>query len=230
MGCHPDLMVVTGDLAEWGLRNEFDQVVEFLTALTEAVGLPRRQVAIVRGNHDVNRNACAAYFQDQQADEGEPVSPYWPKWRHFATAFERFYDGVEGVSFTPDEPWTLFEMPDLHVVAGLNSTMAESHRGTDHYGSVGEHQLSWFADRLARYREQGWLRLAAVHHNAVRAAVNDDENLRDADDLDRLLGQPGLVNLLLHGHTHDGRLHRLVLGSAGAVHRQRRSHRGSQAT
>jgi hypothetical protein len=117
------------------------------------------------------------------------------------------------VSFTPDEPWTLFEMPDLAVVvAGLNSTMAESHRNADHYGWVGEHQLRWFADRLAQYRDQGWLRLAAVHHNVVRGAVADDENLRDADDLDRRLGQPGLVNLLLHGHTHDGRLHRLSSG------------------
>ena len=212
-GLRPDLMVVTGDLAEWGLRSEFDQVVQFLAALTEAVELPRRHVALVPGNHDVNRKACAGYFQDQEADECEPVAPYWPKWRHFAAAFEQFYEGVDGVSFTPDEPYTLFEMPNLKVVvAGLNSTMAESHLDSDHYGWVGEHQLRWFAGRLARYRDRGWLRLAAVHHNAVRGAVADDENLRDAADLDRWLGQPGLVNLLLHGHTHDGRLHRLSSG------------------
>ena len=212
-GLRPDLMVVTGDLVEWGLRSEFEQVGQFLTALTEAVELPRRHVAIVPGNHDINRNACDAYFRDQEADERDPVMPYWPKWRHFVGAFEQFYDGVDGVSFTPDEPWTLFEMPDLAVVvAGLNSTMAESHLDADHYGCIGEHQLRWFADRLARYQDQGWLRLAAVHHNAVRGATADDENLRDADELDRSLGQPGLVNLLLHGHTHDGRLHRLSSG------------------
>ncbi len=89
-GLRPDLMVVTGDLAEWGLRSEFEQVVQFLAALTEAVGLPRRHVAIVPGNHDVNRKACAAYFQDQEADECEPVKPYWLKWKHFASAFEQF--------------------------------------------------------------------------------------------------------------------------------------------
>ncbi|MGH3887777.1 MAG: NACHT domain-containing protein, partial [Pseudonocardiaceae bacterium] len=195
------------------LRSEFEQVVEFLTALTEAVGLTREHVAIVPGNHDVNRDACAAHFLREKADERQPVAPYWPKWEHFAAAFEQFYDGVDGVSFTPDEPWTLFEMPDLHVViAGLNSTMAESHLDSDHYGWVGEHQLRWFAQRLAGYRDRGWLRLAAVHHNAVRKAVADGENLRDAEDLDQLLGQPKLVNLLLHGHTHDGRLHRLSSG------------------
>ena len=76
---------------------------------------------------------------------------------------------------------------------------------------MGEEQLRWFAERMAAYRRRGWLRLAAIHHNVVRGAVLDDENLRDADDLDRWLGEP-VVNVLLHGHTHDGRLHRLPSG------------------
>ena len=206
-------MVVTGDLAEWGMRSEFEQVTEFLAALSEAVEIPRKHVAIVPGNHDVNRKACAAYFAKQESDEREPVAPYWPKWDQFATAFTGFYSGVGGVAFTPDEPWTLFEMPDLAVVvAGLNSTMAESHRETDHYGWAGEEQLRWFADRLNSYRGEGWLRIAAIHHNVIRGAALDEENLRDADDLDRLIGERGLANLLLHGHTHDGRLHRLASG------------------
>nr|MDT0656478.1 pentapeptide repeat-containing protein [Micromonospora sp. DSM 115978] len=209
----PDLLVVTGDLAEWGLRSEFDQVTAFLGALVEAVDLDRSRVVIVPGNHDVNRKACNAYFLNEEGEEREPLPPYFPKWKPFAAAFDDFYRDVPGVAFTPDEPWTLFEIPDLAVVvAGLNSTMAESHRPDDHYGWVGEHQLRWFAARLADYRERGWLRLGAVHHNAVREAVDNEENLRDADDLDRLLGEPGLVNLLLHGHTHDGRLHRLDSG------------------
>lgn len=66
-------------------------MVEFLTGLTEAVQLPRRHVAIMPGNHDVNRNACEAYFLRQKADGREPVAPYWPKWEHFAAAFEQFY-------------------------------------------------------------------------------------------------------------------------------------------
>ena len=59
-GVRPDLMVVTGDLAEWGMRSEFEQVTEFLAALSEAVeipqeargdraGQPRRQPEGLRG-------------------------------------------------------------------------------------------------------------------------------------------------------------------------------------
>jgi 3',5'-cyclic AMP phosphodiesterase CpdA len=212
-GLRPDLMIVTGDLTEWGLPSEFDQALEFLAALADATGLPRRHVAIVPGNHDVNRKACQAYFTSQAADQQEPARPYWPKWRHFAAALNRFYDGVEGVSFTPDEPWTLLEMPELAVVvAGLNSTMAESHLDSDHYGRVGEEQARWFAERLSGYRRRGWLRLAAVHHNVVHGAALDEENLRDADDLDRWLGKPSPVNLLMHGHTHNSQVHRMPSG------------------
>ena len=214
-GLRPDILVVTGDLAEWGLPSEFEQVTEFLSALSEAAEIPRRHVAIVPGNHDVNRKASEAYFADQESDEAEPVPPYWPKWRQFASAFAEFYADIDTVTFTPDEPWTLFEMPDIAVVvAGLNSTMAESHRDSDHYGWVGEHQLRWFADRLLDYRTRGWFRLAAVHHNVVRGADLDEENLRDADDLNRLIGETGMANLLLHGHTHDAKLHWLPSGVA----------------
>ncbi len=209
----PDLLVATGDLAEWGRPAELRQATEFLGALADAVELPRHRVALVPGNHDVNRKASQAYFLGEESEDREPVPPYFPKWKSFVEAFTEFYAAVPGITFTPDEPWTLFEMPDLAVVvAGLNSTMAESHRDEDHYGWVGEKQLRWFAERLADYRRRGWLRLVAVHHNVVRGAQQDDENLRDADDLDRILGEPGLVNLVLHGHTHDGRLQRLPSG------------------
>src|SRR2546425_11962630 len=40
----PDLLVVSGDLAEWGKKSEFDDASEFLERLTEFLGLSRRGV------------------------------------------------------------------------------------------------------------------------------------------------------------------------------------------
>jgi len=102
-----------------------------------------------------------------------------------------------------EHPWCLYEYEALGVVvAGLNSTMMESHRDEDHYGWLGEAQLNWFKSRLARYQREQWLRIGLVHHNLVRGAVNDDENLRDADDFQRILG--GSLDFVFHGHTHNG--------------------------
>src|SRR5262249_29629955 len=95
------------------------------------------------------------------------LAPHWPKWQHFAAMFRRFYQGSRGIRFDDERPYTLFEMPELGlVVAGLNSTMAESHLDADHHGSVSDGQLRWFAGRLGEL-EGDWLRLGVGHHGGM---------------------------------------------------------------
>jgi WD40 repeat protein/3',5'-cyclic AMP phosphodiesterase CpdA len=205
VGIKPELIVISGDLAEQGKKKEFEDALEFLVRLSDRLMVSRRHVVMVPGNHDINRKHCEAYFADCEAEEENPLTPYSRKWKFYEWLFKEFYKGEKGISFTVEEPWSLWELDDLHfVVAGLNSTMAESHRDDDHYGWVGERQLRWFADRLKQGKEQGWFRLGVVHHNVLRGAEADDENLRDADDLERLLASS--LNLLLHGHTHNSRI------------------------
>ncbi|WP_239331786.1 TIR domain-containing protein, partial [Frankia sp. CiP3] len=200
-GLRPDLVVVTGDLTEAGDESEFDQAYDFLVALAERLELDRNRFVVIPGNHDANRLLCQAHFIHEQAHKRRPEPPYWPKWKFFDALLRRFY-GVDAViGFAVGAEWSLVEIPGHKVVvAGLNSTMAETHE--EHYGWLGEDQLRSVAEALRRYERDGWLRIGAVHHNPIRDATSDDENLRDADDLDRILGPR--LNLLLHGHTHDG--------------------------
>lgn len=215
----PDILVVAGGLANQGLPSEFRQATAAIGALAEAVDVPRSHVVIVPGSGDINQRASAAYFAEAEAEEREPVFPYWPKWRHFAAAFRDFYAGSGTVTFTPDEPWTLFEMPSLNVVvAGINTTMAVSHRAEDHYALAGEQQLRWFEGRLARYQQDGWLRLAVMHHLPVRDATAGDagmlagQELRDAEDLDLHLGRRGRISLTLSGVSRPAWIHRASSG------------------
>lgn len=139
------------------------------------------------------------------------MPPYSRKWRQFRAGFDLFYGGA--VSITADQPYSLFEMPRLGVVvAGLNSTMAQGHRAGDNYGLIGEDQLQWFAARLGDYKDNGWLRIAAVHHHISRAVAGPEESLSDLSMLDDMLGKPNLVNLLMHGHATDGAPGRLASG------------------
>lgn len=199
----PDLVAVTGDISEWGRKSEFVAAHGFLESLVTELGLPRSRVLLIPGNHDINRARCEAYFRSCDADEHAPEPPFVEKWLDFQAFFNRFYGDDAPYEFSLEQPWTIFELPELRtVVAGLNSTMRESHRDEDHYGWVGEAQMRFFVDLMASAKERGLLRLGLVHHNLKRGEVRDDENLRDAAELRRIL-RPHL-NMVLHGHTHVG--------------------------
>ena len=201
-GLTPELIVLTGDLVERGTRKEYDDFCTFLDGVIDFTKLTRGKVALVPGNHDINRSFCEAYFLECKGNEEKTIEPYWRKWKSYKEFFDNFYKDFPGITFTKEKPWTLFVFEDLElVVAGLNSTIKESHRDNDHYGWCGENQYRWFDDQLKEYIKRGWFRIAAVHHNVRRNATEDDANLRDEKDLKRYLKES--LNLILHGHVHD---------------------------
>lgn len=202
-GLVPDLILVTGDLVETGKPSEFKQFKAFAEATVEHFGLPRRRLVMIPGNHDINRAAADSYFKQCEADETTPRLPYWPKLRHYAAMFAEFYEREPDLTFTEAAPYTWYEFPDLGVVvAGLDSTIADSHRSEDHYGFLGEPQLRHFAGKLRVAADQGLLRVAAVHHHPIRP--EGDPARQDLRDLKRYLGP--YLNLVVHGHLHEDEL------------------------
>ncbi|MEU9444038.1 TIR domain-containing protein [Streptomyces sp. NPDC048304] len=220
----PDLLVVTGDLTASGSRREFEQALAFLTGLRALLGLEPHRVVLVPGGQDVNQAACRAYFSTCEADEMPPRPPYWPKWRHFARLFRELYQGLDLV-FDSDQPWSLFPVPELHtVVAGLNSSMAYSHRPDDQYGLIGREQAAWFAQALRPHETEGWLRIGVVRHSpgaarvaapgvrrAGTAAADGAGPLHDTEVLTRLTAPR--LHLLLHGPSGPGAPAALATGS-----------------
>ncbi len=166
-GVEPDLVVVTGDLAEWSKRGEYEDVFALLVGVQEHLGLGRDRMLVLPGNHDINWAFCESYFKECEGDDLEPKPPFWKKWRQYKQFFDDFY-ATQAPLYTFEEarPWTLFEIPELKVVvAGLNSTMKESHRDEDHGGWLGEKQLRFFQGALETARSNGRLRIGAFHHN-----------------------------------------------------------------
>jgi WD40 repeat protein len=194
----PQLVLVSGDLTEHGMPSEYDRFVEFLEEFRGQLDLPASRFVLVPGDHDVNRRACSAYFDRCAADERWPEPPYVPKWDAFRKMTARLYPDLPGGAFPPDQPWALYELPELGLaVAALNSTMADSHRAEDHYGWLGEQQLSWFAVRMRDLGRLGWLRVGLLHHDP--AGCDDKHHLNDADDFSRLLAPH--LELVLHGNS-----------------------------
>ena len=202
-----DLVVLSGDIAERGKRAEYEQARAFSDEICNAVLLEPDRIVVVPGNHDVSWNLCEAVFAEwaDEHDEEPPPPPYARKWKHYRD----FVSALHGpTAFTEDQPYRLHRFDDLRViVAAMNSTIRESHE--QHYGFCGRDQLRWFADQLSG--ADGYLRIGVLHHNARRRAQADNENLRDEDDLTEILN--GHLDLLLHGHTHEGKEDRLADGT-----------------
>jgi hypothetical protein len=174
-----DVLLIGGDLTAAGGIRDFDEALDFVIGLRSLLHLSPHRVALVPGSDDLTMAASRAYFNSCEADEVEPVPPYWEKWRHYHRFFDILYDGVDGASFTERQPWSLFEMADLRVVvAGLNSTMADSHLGRYEGGTLGRSQSLWFAQKLRDYPEPNWLRVGLVGNGPLpseeRALVETD--------------------------------------------------------
>ncbi|MRG95952.1 HipA N-terminal domain-containing protein [Polyangium spumosum] len=196
----PDLVLLSGDLAEWGLPREFEEVALFVRELARSLALDVRRFVLIPGNHDISRKLSRAYFDECEVYGRDPEKPYWPKYKPYADFFTQLYAGHAGIGFTEREPWSLFEYPDLGVVvAGLNSTIADSHRDEDHRGEIGEAQIRAFVEELRPLGEKGYLRIGLVHHDPTRSGGHD--GIVDAEAIEKKLAPH--LDLLLHGHTHD---------------------------
>ncbi|MFD3593691.1 TIR domain-containing protein [Nocardia sp. NPDC058640] len=197
----PDLIVVSGDLTESGHPREVDAALTFLTGLRILLGLEPDRLIVVPGNHDVNKKACESYFLRCESRDRLPQPPYFEKLEQFARLFGELYQGLDHLVFDAGQPWTLFPIPDLRVVvAGLNSTIATTHRPEDDYGSVGQTQVAWFSEQLRSFEARGWLRIGVMRHDPLPGTSDsrtDPALLRDASTVTRLLGNR--LNLLVHG-------------------------------
>ncbi|SCL25849.1 pentapeptide repeat-containing protein [Micromonospora inyonensis] len=189
----PDLVMVTGNLAERATPAEYEMAHQTLSTLRDALAIDHRRIVLVPGSSDVNRLKCHAYFLQCAADEEQPTPPYWEKWQPFATMVRRFH----GMELPRDQPWTLTEHPDLGVVvAGFNSTMAQTHLPGDEYGHLGAEQIDWFSDHLSAPARRDWLRVGVLHHRPDGAAGTSGR-LADADRFVDALGPH--LDLVVHG-------------------------------
>ncbi|WP_305038906.1 TIR domain-containing protein [Frankia sp. ArI3] len=205
-----DLMIVTGDLTRTASEDEFDRAHDFLAGLADGLGLARERIVVVPGDLDVNAALCKAYVALEDAYHRTAVPPHWPKWAFFAGFLRRLHGAEAEARFQQGHEWSVVAFPELKVVvAGLNSTMAQTHEVRT--GEVGERQLSAVVKELDQGGWEGWLRIGAVHHGPASVAGTDaGALLHDGGELDRLLAPR--LHLLLHGGHGDGRIGRLPAG------------------
>ncbi|MEX1363154.1 MAG: metallophosphoesterase [Nannocystaceae bacterium] len=224
-GLRPDLLFVTGDVANRGTREEYDGALEVLEQVTGVLGLePRHSVFAVAGNHDVDRGRIGRMVKRDHAsligmgrDElRTAVGELLGDAKEFELYGERLGDWCDFTnrmlglarSVSIDRPWRsdVVEVAGLRVgVLSLCTAWSSGSNARDEGLLLGERQL---AEMVQEAKDGGaQLVIALMHH--PWESLHPEERSQIRGRLERE------VDLVLHGHTHDA--HSAVQLAAGST-------------
>ena len=222
-GCERlDAMVVSGDIANLSIPEEYTAARIFLEHVMGGFGLSPRQLVLVPGNHDLNwplsQDAYALHKRARYRGvlrEGEYIAhgadiievrdpeAYRERFRHFA----ELYRQVRGEEYPLDydQQGIVQVLPDQGLLfLGLNSAWEIDHHHRDrasiHTGAFARALL-----RIGELPSTDRLRIAVWHHPV---SGPESDRIRDAGFLQQLAVAG--FRVALHGHVHraDDQLYR----------------------
>lgn len=187
-------LVITGDLTQLGLVDEFEQVNQWL----ERLGSPS-DVSVIPGNHD-------AYVPAALELGLEKLRPWMS-------------NDQGGINITTDTGFPYVRRRGSVVFFGVSSAVPQPPLFAT--GRVDKYQLDALSQGLAQTK--GLFRVVLMHHSPVPAVDKFRKRLINAGDLRVVLAQHG-AELVLHGHTHQTTWHTIpgpqssipVIGTASA--------------
>lgn len=212
-----DLIFVTGDLAQSGRAEEYVLVVELLTRLMAATGVPRERVFVVPGNHDVDRGVGRWLLRtlsgDQQAIE------------FFVEAKSREFHAKKLAAYAESMGGLLGELRPLGLKVGAEAVEIVEIKGVKL--AIASFNSAWFAQGdddheklwLGEPNVQGALErisdgeagfAIALMHHPLRDLHPDD-----AGRVERLFERG--FDALLRGHLHVDKTRSLATQRGGYV-------------
>lgn len=170
-------VIIPGDLADDGMKNEHEAVAELLGKFEETSG---KQVYVVPGNHDVSRTTIAE-FESIYAQFG-------------------FDEAIAKDSLSASY---VAELSDDYRLLAIDST---NHNGGGDWGFTAE-RVEWIRQQAEKAQEDGKKVIAMFHHNLLNHLVLIDLILSggvvgDAFGLRDIFAQYG-VKYIFTGHTHE---------------------------
>ena len=182
----PDHVVITGDITNISLPEEFTRAGRWLHSLGDP-----HHVSVIPGNHD-------AYV-------GVPWEKSLALWAEFMTG------ALPGQPAVPDEG-VQAERPVAHLedfpfvrvrgpVALIGVSTATPTPVGSAAGRIGTRQLGLVEERLDALGRQGLFRVILIHHPPMARGSRQRRSLMDAEAFQGTIARHG-AELVLHGHAH----------------------------
>ena len=179
----PDHVVITGDLTNVALQDEFSASLPWLQKL----GGPQH-VSVIPGNHDTYT----------RQSESSPWT-YWGEYMRSRTPADTGSD-------TPGLPsgFPATEFPTLRTCGPIAIVGVSTARATAPFhasGTIGETQLGRLEQLLRALAKTPLGRVVLIHHPPQNIALSARRRLTDAAAFRAVLATVG-AELILHGHIH----------------------------
>jgi predicted MPP superfamily phosphohydrolase/tetratricopeptide (TPR) repeat protein len=209
-----DAVAMTGDSVDrGGTETAFQMAENYYSLMADRFGLPRENIVIIPGNHDIPRRHGVKLLIDNNKDDFNDEEKFSEHWETFEPRFKRFNKLKENVSTVKNDSSENFGacIQILESDKGsikfylLNSAWACT--GENDFGNtlIGIHQL----ESLKKRNESSFvadLTIGLMHHPLEWLEKSDRQNV-----MNFLTDQKCLpVDLILHGHIHDGVVETLV--------------------
>lgn len=89
-------LIVTGDITDHGLREEFNKAEELLNIFIKELNIEKNRVILVPGDHDVNWDSCKAAYQNvDDKDRMKAYDCHDEKLKYFKDFIDSFYGDSE---------------------------------------------------------------------------------------------------------------------------------------
>ncbi|MBB5413685.1 tetratricopeptide (TPR) repeat protein/predicted phosphodiesterase [Paraburkholderia sp. HC6.4b] len=199
--CH--LIFATGDIAQAGKPQEYEQATRFFDALLDAADVERRSLFVVPGNHDVDRSQGVGLARTlgSREDSDAYFAPNMPKphlslkLRAFSQWHEQYFAGVRRFPDTSTcGPVELVEVRGRRIaVLSLNSSLFCQDDNDHAKLLLGRRCLDAALTELGTHSAD--LNLALIHHPLDWLSDVERSNVRAS--------LQGHVDVILRGHLHE---------------------------
>lgn len=226
-GRAPDLIFVTGDIAFSGKPDEYSLATQFFDELLAATDLRRRDLFVVPGNHDVDRQWGVQLSRTlSRGDPDDYFAPGIPKLHlryklgPFLNWYRRYFDGIRAVAEDSTcGPVELVEIRGQRLgILPINSALFCQDDGDHDKLFVGRRCLDTALARLGQL--DSTIRIALLHHPLDWLSSFERQSIRSS-----LIDH---VDVILQGHLHEAGIAAVSMGTgrnlycaAGAAYQTR---------
>jgi hypothetical protein len=216
LNVQPNILVLTGDITEHGLPQQFDVAETFLKRLARRLDIPTQRIVVTPGNHDICWPDARAAFskavyarsgriiEDDEADEGLKIAILgqdilFQKFVEYQRFYSRLYEGQRTFEH---KLYDIFSLPALNIlIASLNSCVFACHLARR--GWIGNDQVLGAGDEMDRIDPcHRCIRVGVFHHHVFPKNKEDfDDRVEDFDEI-RPAIEKSDFKILMHGHQH----------------------------